>query len=206
MEHELPGNRFDSVVAENFAATYQMTRHLIELGHKRIAFAYHPLHQRDPVARERVAGFNQAMSDAGLKQKASLLLDACDFGERLLLRYRPEEIVNCFTQQDRPTALFAGMDLLAICAMETLREMGLQIPRDVAVVSFDNIEFSQWTSPPLTTVHTPTEEMGRRAVEILFDRIESNASHRSKISYERLPCRLVIRQSCGGSLRLPQKL
>jgi DNA-binding LacI/PurR family transcriptional regulator len=141
------------------------------------------------------------VADAGLSKRARLLLDACEFGERLILHYHREKIAACFGRPGRPTALFAGMDMLAIRAMETLRELGLQIPRDVAVAGFDNIEFSQFTQPPLTTIQQPTEEMGRLATEILFDRIEGKTGPRKKAICERLPCRLVIRQSCGASLQ-----
>jgi DNA-binding LacI/PurR family transcriptional regulator len=195
LEQELPSNRFDKIVADNFRASYDVTRYLIDQGHQRIAFAFHPFHERDLVGRERLAGFNQAISDAGLKKKAKLLLDACEFGNQQEFRYHPEKLVDAFQGANRPTALFAGMDMLAIPAMETLRELNLQIPRDVSVVGFDNIEFSQFTHPPLTTVQQPTEEMGRRAAEILFDRIEGKQSH--KIVCERFPCRLIIRQSCS---------
>lgn len=200
LEHELPSNRFAKVVADNFGAAYDMTRHLINLGHKRIAFAFHPFHERDLVGRERLAGFKQAMSDVGLSKKATLLLDACEFGERQILHYHRENIIDCFSRSNRPSALFAGMDMLAIRAMETLREMGLQIPHDVAVAGFDNIEFSKFTHPPLTTVQQPTEEMGRLAAEILFDRIEGKTGQQKKALCERLPCQLVIRQSCGANL------
>ena len=198
LEHELPTNRFAKVVADNFGAAYAMTRHLIDLGHKRIAFAFHSFPERDLVGRERLGGFNQAMADAGLSKKARLLLDACEFGEKQKLHYHHEKIADCFSRKDRPTALFAGMDILAIRVMETLREIGLRIPRDIAVTGFDNIEFSEFTQPPLTTVQQPTEEMGRLAAEILFDKIEGK--RRRKVRYERLPCRLVIRQSCGAGL------
>ena len=67
-------------------------------------------------------------------------------------------------------------------------------------VGFDNVEFSQWTHPALTTVQQPTAEMASRAVEILFDQINEKSSSRKKAIYERLPCRLVIRQSCGANL------
>lgn len=197
LESDLPSNRFPRVVADNRLAAFQMTRHLISLGHKRIAFAFHPLHERDFVGRERLEGFRQAMAEAGLGKKATLLLDCCEFGERQTLHYHGDKIANCFSQANRPTALFAGMDMLAIRAMETLRELGLQIPSDVAVAGFDNLEFSSFTQPPLTTVEQPTEEMGHLAAEILFDRIESKAGSRKKTLCERIPCRLVIRQSCG---------
>jgi LacI family transcriptional regulator len=199
LEHELPSNRFDKVVADNFQAAYDATRHLIDLGHQRIAFAFHPFHERDLVGKERLAGFNRAMADAGLVKKATLLLDACEFEEKQVLRYHREKLVDAFSRGRRPTALFAGMDMLAIRVMETLREMGLQIPRDVAVVGFDNIEFAPFTQPPLSTVQQPTAEMGRRAAEILFERIEGKLSQ--KVICERLPCRLVIRESSGASLK-----
>jgi DNA-binding LacI/PurR family transcriptional regulator len=199
LEHELPTNRFAKIVSDNFSATRDMTRHLLALGHRRIAFAFHPIDEKDLVGRERLAGFKQAMADAGPGRKATLLLEACEFGEKLALRYHREKIVDCFSGPNRPTALFAGMDMLAIRAMETLREIGLQVPRDVAVAGFDNIEFSRFTQPPLTTVQQPTQEMGRMAAEILFDRIEGKAAQR-KVICGRLPCSLVIRQSCGAHL------
>jgi DNA-binding LacI/PurR family transcriptional regulator len=198
LEQELPGNRFARVVANNFDATYKMTHHLLDLGHRQIAFAFHPHHERDLVGRERVAGFSKAMTEAGLTK--TLLLEACDFGEKQILRYHREVITECFSRPDRPTAIFAGMDMLAIRTMATLREMGLRIPQDVAVAGFDNIEFSEFTQPPLTTVQQPTDEMGRRAAEILFDRLEGKSPPRKKALCERLPCRLVIRQSCGANL------
>jgi DNA-binding LacI/PurR family transcriptional regulator len=195
LEHELPTNRFTRVVADNFTAAYDVTRHLIGLGHKRIVFAFHPFQERDLVGRERLAGFNAAMKEARLAKKATLLLDACEFGERQKLLYHREKIADCFNRADRPTALFAGMDMLAIRAMETLRELELRVPEDVAVAGFDNVEFAEFTLPPLTTVQQPTAEMGRLAAEMLFDRIEGKDS--GKAVCERLPCRLVIRESCG---------
>ena len=197
LEHELPTNRFAKVVADNFAATYDMTRHLIGLGHKRIAFAFHPCHERDLVGRERLGGFTKAMADAGLAQKATLLLEACEFGEKQVLHYHREVIADCFRRAERPTALFAGMDALAIRALETLRELKLRVPQDVAVAGFDNVEFSQFTQPPLTTVQQPTAEMGRLAAEMLFDRLEGKTT---RAVCRRLPCQLVIRESCGASL------
>ncbi len=205
LEQGLPSNRFDKVVADNFGAAYAMTQHLIQLGHERIAFAFHPLNERDMVGGERLAGFKKAMEDAGFSGKSQVLLDACEFGERDTLRYHREKVAECFSRPERPTALFAGMDMLAILAMKTLQELGLEIPRDVVVAGFDNIDVSPLTNPPLTTVMQPTEEMSRLAIEILFDRIEGTADRRKEATCKRLPCQLVIRESCGASLsRLPQ--
>ncbi len=199
LEHELPTNRFPKVVADNFAASYDMTRHLIKLGHKRIAFAFHPFHESDLVARERHDGFTRAMADSGLARKATLLLEASRF-EKQVLHYDREVIAACFGRSDRPTALFAPMDALAIRVLETFRELGLRVPQDVAVAGFDNVEFSEFTQPPLTTVQQPTAEMGRLAAELLFDRIEKKDGRRAPAVCKRLPCRLVIRESCGAAL------
>jgi len=203
LEHDLPTNRFAKVVADNFGAAFAMTNHLIDLGHKRIAFAFHPFHERDLVGRERLAGFNRAMADSGLGKTARLMLDVCEFGERQVFHYHSDKFIEHFSRPDRPTALFAGMDMLAIRAMETLRKMGLEIPRDVAVAGFDNLEFSQFTQPPLTTVQQPTEDMARLATEMLFERIENKTAPRKKALCERLPCRLVIRESCGTKINPP---
>jgi LacI family transcriptional regulator len=201
LEQDLPNHSFSKVVADNWEAAHAMTRHLIDLGHRRIAFAFHPIHERDFVGSERVAGFRRAMADAGLSSKERLILDACEFGERQELTYNPEKIRKCFRRRHRPTALFAGMDMLAIRAMETLRELGLHVPNDVAVAGFDNVEFSRFTQPPLTTVQQPTDAMGRIAASILFDRIERKSSRLPQVVSKRLPCQLVIRKSCGVSLK-----
>ena len=201
LEQDLPTTRFSKVVADNFGAAYAMTKHLIDLGHKRLAFAFHPVHEWDPVGKERLAGFDRAVMEAGLRKQAKRLLDAAAYSGAQVWRYQPQPIVNCFRQDNRPTALFCGMDMLAIEAMETLREMELRIPQDVAVVGFDNIAFSRFTQPPLTTVQQPVSDMGSRAAEILFDRIEGRVGPRTKPIRALLPCALVIRQSCGAALQ-----
>jgi LacI family repressor for deo operon, udp, cdd, tsx, nupC, and nupG len=177
-------------------AAYAMTRHLLDLGHRRIAFAFHPVRTWDPVGQERLAGFKKAMAEAGLTREATLLLDATELEAGRILNYRPESIETCFRRKDRPTALFAGMDSLAIQAMETLRGLGLAVPRDVSVAGFDDIEFSRFTQPSLTTVSQPIQAMAVRASQLLFEQIKARTVSRKKIA-ERLPCNLVIRSSCA---------
>jgi LacI family repressor for deo operon, udp, cdd, tsx, nupC, and nupG len=145
-----------------------------------------------------LAGFERAVADAGLSKKATRLLDAFTFGGDQVWRYRSEAITDCFSRSGYPTALFAGMDTLAIHTMETLTKMGLRVPEDVAVAGFDNIEFSRFTQPPLTTIMQPAHEMGRWAAQILFDRIENKPGLPKKSRCERLACRLIVRQSCGS--------
>ena len=195
LEQGLSSNRFSAVVANYYVASYDMTRYLIGLGHKSIALVSSFSSDHDSIWQERLAGFKQAVADAGLSDKARYLLDTyvpSGTGQA----YQPELIKECFSSADRPTAAFVLSDLLAVRVMKTLREIGLEIPRDVSVAGFDNTAIAEHAIPPLTTVGQPTEIMGRRAAEILFDQIENKSDIKMAPIYEQLPCELIIRQSC----------
>ncbi len=198
LEHGLKSNLYSTVVVDNFDAAYRMTNHLIGLGHTRLAFASHTSEVNDSIWQERLAGFQQAVKEAGLTDKAQLILDNYKLNNSGRT-YSSEAILSHFSNPDRPTAVFAVMDKLAIEIMDTLRRMKLDVPGDVAVVGFDDIEFSQHTVPPLSTVRQPTEQMARRAVEILFNQIDASAETNIAPVFERLPCELIIRESCGGN-------
>jgi LacI family transcriptional regulator len=180
-----------------------MTQHLIGLGHKSVALISSSSSDQDSIWQERVGGFKQAIAEAGLTEKAPLILDAYDLNEEGVQQYRPELIKQCFTSANRPTAAFVLSDLLAVRVMETFREMGLDVPREVAVAGFDNTLIAEHALPPLTTVKHPTETMARRAAEILFEQIEAKAGEKKAAAYVRLPCELIIRKSCGAYLSSP---
>jgi DNA-binding LacI/PurR family transcriptional regulator len=201
LEQNLPSNHYPTVIADNYRAAYNMTRHLIGLGHKSLALAAHSGSDLASIWLERLAGFNQALAEAGLTEKARLIPDAYAPDQKGVLHYRPDLISRCFDRPDRPTAIFALSDILAIQIMETLRKMNLNVPRDVAVAGFDDITFSEHTIPPLTTVQQPTEEMARRAAEILFELIDAKSILPPKPICERIPCHLIIRESCGAHLQ-----
>ena len=198
LEQGLPSNHFPTVVVDNFGASYAMARHLIGLGHKSLALVSSSSADQDAIWQERVNGFKQAVADFGLTENSHLLLDAYEPVEGKAQMYRPEVIRQTFGKENRPTAAFVLSDTLAVRVMGTLREMGIEIPRDVAVAGFDNIELAAYTVPPLTTVKQPTEEMARRAAELLFDQIEAKAGEKKEPTCERIPCRLIIRESCGA--------
>src|SRR5262249_49061350 len=113
--------------------------------------------------------------------------------------FDPAPVAALLRRDDRPTALFALTDVLAIRVMGVIRSMGLRIPDDVAVVGFDDIVMSEDLDPPLTTVRHPAPPVGRRATELLFSKLERGA--RAPPAIERLPCELVIRRSCGQTAR-----
>jgi DNA-binding LacI/PurR family transcriptional regulator len=94
--------------------------------------------------------------------------------------------------------VFAGNDMMALGALRALREAGLRVPYDVAVVGFDDVAAAAAADPPLTTVRQPTERMAVVAIELLIDVIEQGAALKDRIV---LPTELVIRRSCGAGMR-----
>jgi DNA-binding LacI/PurR family transcriptional regulator len=175
------------------AGGYLATRHLIELGHRHIAhisdsgaYARHPA--------ERTAGYRRALADAGSPWRPEWLVEGRNDvrgGDTCLrtLLDRPGQ---------RPTAIFVFNDQMAIGALHALRELGVRVPEDMAVVGFDGIELGAFTAPSLTTVEQPRADMGRRAVELIFDLLEQRANVPREVT---LPVRLVVRESSGAWLR-----
>src|SRR5205085_1708569 len=102
----------------------------------------------------------------------------------------------------RPTAIFAANDSMAIGALSALREAGIAVPEDIAVVGFDDIPIAQYTSPPLTSIRVPIIELGKRATERLVQCL--SVDRRRRREFETLPTTLVVRQSCGGGARQGQ--
>jgi DNA-binding LacI/PurR family transcriptional regulator len=173
------------------AGGYLATRHLIELGHRRIAHLMdNAAYARRPA--ERTAGYRRALQEAGIDVGPDWLVPGTntvaggDASMRTLLeRGGP-----------RPTAVFAFNDQMAIGALHALRTRGLRVPDDMAIVGFDGIALGAYTTPELTTVEQPSGEVGKRAVEVLFDLLDGDSSSPTRVT---LPVRLVVRESCGAS-------
>jgi LacI family transcriptional regulator len=181
------GGGVHTIDMDNFGGAQAMTRHLLGLGHRRIAFVTGPRTNRD--AAERLRGFREAMRSAGGICEGPEV--AGDFREEggyraagRLLRARP-----------KPTAVFAANDSMAIGLMSAFRERGLRIPEDIALAGFDDIPIARFTTPPLSTVRVPIAELGliaaRRLLQVL-DGKDPEAVH------ETFAARLVVRRSCGA--------
>ncbi len=155
---------FDALLLDNFQGGYDATRHLTELGHRRIACISGPdLRTR---SQGRVVGYEQALSDAGLSPDPELVLVGdwtYQGGQEIAYRM--------FQLSSPPTAIFACNDAMAIGVISFLHERGLRVPEDVSVVGFDNVSLSAFSSPPLTTLATPILEVGQCICEMLLDRI-----------------------------------
>ena len=162
-----------------------MMAHLLRLGHQRIGFiagaARPQLSQtREDVYREQILGAGLPLDDT--------LIRHC--GHKMANGYI--EAKALLDLPDSPTAIWTINDLLAISAMRAIQERGLHIPDDIALAGFDDIVFSRQLYPPLTTVHMPAQEMGRRAAEMLFKRIDDPEYEPMQVI---LDTQLVIRQS-----------
>lgn len=180
---------FDVITIANFDGAWAMTRHLLDLGHRRIAIIKGAEGNFD--AAERLRGYVAALSQAGVIPDPALELPG-DFSEASgyhavteLLRAGPP-----------PTAIFAANDSMAIGALSALREAGLGVPRDVAVAGFDDIPMSQYLDPPLSSVHVDISALGERATLRLLEAIREKEHHERRA--ETLPTTLVLRRSCGA--------
>ena len=201
MQQPLSGSSILQVAPDNLNAARAMTEHLFGLGHKRVAFLHSGLESWNPSMRERFEGYRLAHAEAGVSLDQSLVVQAGAF-EAVLADgssgFDADRVAQLLQRPDRPTAIFAPVDVLAIRVMGVIRSLGLRIPDDVAVAGFDDIVMSAYLDPPLTTVRHPATEVGHRAAELLFETLQAGATAPSTQPMERVPCELVIRRSCGS--------
>jgi DNA-binding LacI/PurR family transcriptional regulator len=96
-------------------------------------------------------------------------------------------------KENLPSAIFCGNDTVAMGVMKALDEHGIRVPEDISLVGFDNIDTSSYLKPPLTTIDIPKKELGRLAVKILLDRLETNRTYSVRLV---LPFTMLVRESC----------
>jgi LacI family repressor for deo operon, udp, cdd, tsx, nupC, and nupG len=153
-----------SISIDNIAAAALATRHLLDLGHRRIAFINGPA--QTPLSKDRLRGYREALKAADLAYDKNLVIRG-DFsllsGERAATALLAEKI--------KFSAIFAANDAMGIGAIKVLRAHRLKVPGDISVVGFDDIEFAQYVEPPLTTIHQPRREIGRAAMNRMLARL-----------------------------------
>lgn len=180
---------FPSVQVDNVRAAYEATAHLVQLGHRRIAFIGGPANLTS--ARDRLRGYHQAVLELGAAADDTLIREG-DF--RSQSGY--ESALSLLGTPDPPTAIFAANDRMAIAAMAAAFDAGRRVPQDLAVVGFDDTPIASYVRPSLTTVALPSYEMGASAARLLLKLLSGGATE--EIVW--LPTRLVVRQSSGGSV------
>jgi LacI family repressor for deo operon, udp, cdd, tsx, nupC, and nupG len=180
--------QYPVVSLDNRAAAKAMTQHLITLGHKRIAMIKGP--NSSPLTQERLNGYKDALRDANIDFDESLLLDG-DF----TLQAGYNAGVTISELNNRPSAVFCENDETAIGAMQAFKQANLHVPNDISVAGFDDIAFSAFVDPPLTTIAQPAEEFGRTAVTLLVDLLNGKIRKAPKVI---MPFELIVRESTGS--------
>lgn len=189
-----PGTQLDlapSVFIDNRAAATTMTRHLLELGHRRIGFI-----AGDPgfaTSGQRTAGYRDALSEAGLAEDAALIRHGrYDFASGA------QEAEALLTLPQPPTAIFAASDDMAAGVLTVAHRLGLSVPEALSVAGFDDTALAQYVWPPLTTIRQPTREMAHAAADLLLGHGDGVPERRE------IPHVLVIRESTGEAVA-PQR-
>lgn len=162
-----------SVGFGNAAAMGELAQSVISVGHRRIAMIS-GITQGNDRAQARVEGVRKAMADNGLDANALTLIETAyeiDKGA--------EAFSQLMTQSPRPTVVMCGNDVLAVGALRQADKLGIQIPEQVSVTGFDDIELAEIVTPALTTVHVPHREMGRKAARELIAMVEGKSEGRS---------------------------
>ncbi len=174
---------------DNTNAAYNAVSHLIRSGHKRVGTITGP--SNSTVGMDRKEGYLRALTTRGCRIDKSLII-AGDFSEESGY-YAMQQLLPA-----KPDAIFAASDIMALGAMRAVREAGLNIPKDVAFVGFDDLPFATLSEPRLTSIRQPVTQFGFKAVEILIDVIENGTQPARRITMD---TELIVRDTCGVSYR-----
>lgn len=179
-------SKYDLVGIDNRRAGYAITQHLLHLGCRRIAFIARPFSA--PTVDGRIAGYREALCDAGVDLKPDLVRRA-DGADLLVLR--------ALIRDHQPEAYVCANDHTAALLIQTLQALGIEVPRGARVAGVDDVKYAGLFPVPLTTIHQPCHAMGVAAVAAMLDRIAQPDLPARNIL---LDFTLMVRQSCGAGL------
>ena len=186
---QLPGTDLPFVDVDNVSGAARVTQHLIGLGHKRIAF----LSNAQPAytaSAQRLSGYRRALEAANLPFDEALI----GYGD-----FSPASgeaaMIEILSAPDRPSAVFVASDTVALGALKAIREAGLNVPHDMALVGFDDASLSAFIDPPLTTMRLPAFGLGWGAADMLIRLINKEIIRQPTVLLE---TELIVRKSCGA--------
>ncbi len=182
----------DVVLVQNAAGARRMIEHLLEHGHRRIAFV--GLRRNLFTINARFLGYRQAMQQAGLTEDVTFDCDSVENALRILK--------DKLAQRERPTAMFTSNTLVTRYILGALTRLRVKVPGELALAAFDDFDLAEFTSSPLTVVRQPALEMGSVATNLLLDRISRGEVPESGARLV-LPVEIVLRRSCGCRHRTP---
>jgi len=187
------GAAYCSISIDNYSAAYAMVAHLAGCGHRRIAFLAGPAQNFE--AQERLRGYRAALAEhlPGVRETVF----PGDFSEQSGTAVG----TALARKKQRPDALFAANDMMAIGAQIALQQAGLSVPADIALAGFDDIPVARYVSPALTTVRVPIAELGAQALQRLTELVADKDIGQDRIAAHTLDAELVVRASSGGAKR-----
>ena len=184
-------NRSPKVITNDYESAFLGTEHLIQKGCTKIAFL--SFSKLLFISTNRLKGYIDALKKAGIKKDSRLIIQ-CDndkIANKKLIR-------KLLISDEKPDAVFACVEELAISTYEICEEINIKIPKNIKVISFSNLQTASILRPPLTSITQPAYEMGKEAAKMLFNLIEKNENHHIQAAIL-LPSTLIIRNSTKGS-------
>ncbi len=182
---QLAGRAIPLVTIDNVAAGREITKHLLDLGHREIALITGDIDS--PSTQQRLLGYKLALKEANIEFRQELIYE----GE-YTLEAGSSKTAEILSNSKRPSAIFCMCDETALGCLYTLKKNNVSVPTDISVVGFDDIKFARYFSPALTTVAQPVDEIGKQCVEILLDVIDGQTIDQKTVI---LPHKVVVRDS-----------
>lgn len=191
IDRDVEGWNVDTVKGDSISGARALVKHLIGLGHTRIAVITGP--KATSTAADRVAGYRIALAEAGIPEDSRLIR----YGEFRAAsgEHLTEQVLDSGAD---PTAIFAANNVIAMGVIDALEKRGLRIPQDIALVCFDDLPNTSHLFPFLTVVVQPAYEIGANAAQLLLSRLDAEVSLQPR--HVVLPTRLIVRHSCGSRL------
>lgn len=190
IDRSVEGVQYDLVEGDNLGGARRLVEHLIGLGHRRIAMVGGPLDIS--TSRDRLKGYRQALEAAGIAYEPELVIQT-----NVDQRGGYQAVKQLLQLKPRPQAVFSVNNLVAVGIVQGVREAGLNVPKDLALVCFDDIEHASIICPFLTVMAQPAESFGTLALQLLLERISGRSLERRHVV---LSTELIIRESCGAKL------
>ena len=187
VDYYLSGKDIDLILIDNIEGIMTAVKYLAQMGHKKIAYLTGNI-KKDIGAYDRLSGYKKALHYYNLERDNDFIID-CDF----TMSGAHDSLLNFLKKSDkRPTAVIGVNDIAAIGAMNAIKEFGLNIPGDISVVGFDDIDLANETTPKLTTLKVKKKLLGKIAVQRLLDIVNNGKSYTYKVL---INPELVIRES-----------
>jgi LacI family transcriptional regulator len=191
IDNKVKGVKSDGVFLDNINGAHLLTKHLIEHGHKNIAFITGPTYESS--SRERLQGYKKALYEHDIKVNKDLIKISNweisgGFNSTI-------ELMKIFSKN--LSAIFLANTLMALGSLTALKKLNLKVPEDVALVSFDNLDISGVVDPPLTTLNKAADKVGKLAAELLNNKLQSHNAEYKNIRELIIKQELCIRKSCG---------